>query len=297
MQTQIAVSAAAAALLAFPSAQAQEKSENPEAPRINWTAGPAQVDVGVKAEMRLPESMAFAGAEDTRRILERMGNPTNGDEVGLVVPKAQDQNWFIVYEYRKVGFVKDDEKDKIDAAGLLKSLTEATEASNEERKKMGAAALHVLRWQEPPRYDERTHNLTWATLAHSDDGHDVVNYNVRVLGREGYMSVTLVDDARSYGAAKPAVEQALASFSYKRGSSYAEWVPGDKVAQYGLAGLVAAGAGAAAVKLGLFGTLAKLFAKAGKFIVVGIAALGALAAKLWSAARGRAAARPPSAGA
>jgi uncharacterized membrane-anchored protein len=235
--------------------------------------------------------MAFAGAADTRKILERMGNPTNGDEVGLVIPKAEGQNWFIVYEYRKVGFVKDDDKDRIDADALLKSITEATEESNEERKKMGATALHVLRWAEPPRYDERTHNLTWATLAHSDDGHDVVNYNVRVLGREGFMSVTLVDDAKSWAAAKPAVEQALGAFSYKKGRSYAEWVPGDKVAQYGLTALVAAGAGAAAAKLGFFAVLGKLFAKAGKAILLGIAALGGLVAKLWNSARGKAPAR------
>lgn len=284
---RLALPAALAVALALPA----RASADEEPPKVKWTPGPAQVDVGSTAEMALPESMAFAGAADTRKILERMGNPTNGDEVGLVIPKAEGQNWFIVYEYRKVGFVKDDDKDRIDADALLKSITEATEESNEERKKMGATALHVLRWAEPPRYDERTHNLTWATLAHSDDGHDVVNYNVRVLGREGFMSVTLVDDAKSWAAAKPAVEQALGAFSYKKGRSYAEWVPGDKVAQYGLTALVAAGAGAAAAKLGFFAVLGKLFAKAGKAILLGIAALGGLVAKLWNSARGKAAAR------
>jgi len=280
----------AATLLAVLALALPTRSEDAP-PKIAWTPGPAQVNVGATAEMALPESMAFAGAADTRKILERMGNPTNGDEVGLVIPKAEGQNWFIVYEYRKVGFVKDDDKDRIDADALLKSITEATEESNEERKKMGATALHVLRWAEAPRYDERTHNLTWATLAHSDDGHDVVNYNVRVLGREGFMSVTLVDDAQSWAAAKPAVEQALGAFSYKKGRSYAEWVPGDKVAQYGLTALVAAGAGAAAAKLGFFAVLGKLFAKAGKAIFLGLAALGGLVAKLWNSARGKASAR------
>jgi len=282
------------ALLAGPPARAEEAGQ-PEL-KVEWTSGPARVDVGTAAELALPEGMAFAGAADTQKILQRMGNPTDGSEVGLVVPKDEKQQWIIVYEYRKVGFVKDDEKDKIDAKALLESIQEGTEASNEERVKLGGRPLHVTGWAEPPRYDERSHNLIWATVARSESGRESVNYNVRVLGREGYTSVTLVDSPSSYAAAKPAVEQVLAAFAYKKGSSYAEWRPGDKVAQYGLTALVAAGAGAAAAKLGFFAVLGKFFAKAGKLIVLGIAALGALLAKLWNSARGKAAARPPVAG-
>jgi len=287
--TRLAALWIALALPAF--ARAEQERAEPEPPKVSWTKGPAEVDMGSVATMALPDSMAFAGADDARKLLESMGNPSNGTEMGLVVPRAEGQNWFIVYEYRKVGYVKDEEKDRIDADAILKGITEATEASNDERKKMGVPGLHVVRWVEPPRYDERSHNLVWATLARDDEGHEVVNYNVRVLGREGFTAVTLVDDATSWVASKPAVEQALAAFSYKKGRTYAEWIPGDKVAEYGLTALVAAGAGAAAVKLGFLGYLGKLFAKAGKLIVVGIAALGGLLAKLWSAARGRTAGR------
>ena len=68
----------------------------------------------------------------------------------------------------------------------------------------------------------------------------------------------------------------LASFNYKQGKSYAEFVPGDKVAEYGLVALVAGGAGAAAAKLGLFAWLFKALAKGGKAVVVLV--VGALAA-------------------
>jgi uncharacterized membrane-anchored protein len=106
------------------------------------------------------------------------------------------------------------------------------------------------------------------------------------------MSVTLVDDPKNLARAKPAVDEVLAAFSYKSGKRYAEWVPGDKVSEYGLTALVAAGAGAAAVKLGFLGFLAKLFAKAGKLVVVVLAGLGALGVKFWNALRGKASARP-----
>ena len=207
--------------------------------------------------------------------------PSSGAEVGLLIPTVEGQSWFLIYEYHRVGYIKDDDKDRIDADAILASIRENTEKSNEERKKAGGRAIHVVGWQEPPHYDAATHNLVWSILGRTDDGHETVNYDVRVLGREGYMSVTLVEDPSKLEAAKPALAAALGSLSFKKGKSYAEWVPGDKVAEYGLAGLVAAGAGAAAVKLGFFGALAKLLAKMGKLVVVVIAGLGAAIARAW----------------
>jgi uncharacterized membrane-anchored protein len=287
---------ALALLAAAPAARAEEPSEA-EAPRVSWIAGPAKVDVGSLAEVQLPEPLIFAGEKDAQALLERMGNVVDGSELGLVAPKSDDEGWFIVFEWNPIGYVKDDEKDEIDADELLESIKKGTEDSNGARVKRGGSALHVVGWAEPPHYDSATNNLTWAILAKDDEGGQVVNYNVRVLGRTGVMSVTLVDDPERLAASKPAVESVLAAFSYKTGKKYAEWIPGDKVAEYGLTALVAAGAGAAAVKLGLFAALAKVFAKAGKAIVLGIAALGGVAAKAWNALRGRKAAaaaqRPP----
>lgn len=265
----------------------------PEDVQVEWVKGPTQVDVGdTLAEIKLPDGLAFAGAADARRLLEQMGNLTDGSEQGIIVPRAQDQDWFIVLEWNPIGFVKDDEKDSIDAPALLKSISEATEESNAERKKRGRPGLHVVGWAEPPRYDPVTHNLTWALLGRNDEGGESINYNVRVLGRSGVMSVTLVDSPRNLARAKPAVDSVISGFGYKQGKRYAEWVPGDKVAEYGLTALVAAGAGAAAVKLGLLGVLAKLFAKAGKLVIVALAGVGALGVKLWNALRGKASARP-----
>ena len=279
---------AVALLAATPGARAEEAP--PDA--VAWTPGPATVDLRGLAEVRLPEALAFAGAEDTRKLLDSMGNTTDGSEVGLVVPKADDQSWFIVFEWSAIGYVKDDDKDAIDADALLRSIRDGTEQANEWRKERGLPALHVVGWSQEPRYDERTHNLTWAVLARNESGRETVNYNVRVLGREGVMSVTFVDEPRNLAAARPAVDEVIAAFTYKQGKTYAEWVPGDKVAEYGLTALVAAGAGAAAAKLGLFGVLAKLLGKAGKLVIVLVVGLGAWAVRFWNALRGKASARP-----
>ncbi len=244
-------------------------------PQIRWVRGPSSVDLGGEASLGLGERYVFAGASDTRKLMELMGNTATNTEVGLVAPKAKDEDWIVVFEHHPVGFVKDDEKDKIDKNAILEGIREGTEEGNKVRKQKGIPALHVTGWYEEPHYDPKSHNLVWALLAKNESGSEVVNYNVRVLGRHGYMSVTLVDEPSKLAASKPQVDEVLASFNYKQGKSYAEFVPGDKVAEYGLVALVAGGAGAAAVKLGLFAWLFKALAKGGKAVVVLV--IGALA--------------------
>jgi uncharacterized membrane-anchored protein len=239
------------------------------AAQINWTKGPASVDLGSDvAKIALDQGYVFAGAEDTRRLLREMGNTVDMSELGMVAPTAEGEDWMVIFEYDKSGFVKDDDADEIDKDAILESYQKGTEAANENRKAKGIPALHVTGWFEEPHYDARTHNLIWALRAQEEGGAEVVNYNVRLLGREGYMSVTLVDEPAKLAASKPQVERLLSSFTYKQGKTYAEWVPGDKVAQYGLVALVAGGAGAAAAKAGLFASLAKVIAKGGKAIVL-----------------------------
>jgi uncharacterized membrane-anchored protein len=193
----------------------------------------------------------------------------------------------MVFEYHDVGYVKDDDKDKIDADALLKNITEGTEQANKVRKERGIPGLHVVGWEEKPNYDPVTHNFQWALLARNDDGSEVVNYNLRLLGRGGYMSVTLVEDPKKLAFSKPKMKAVLAGFAYNQGSRYAEWRSGDKIAEYGLAALVAGGAGVAAAKLGLFALLAKFLAKAGKAIVLLIVGIGAAIKRAWEKLTGR----------
>jgi uncharacterized membrane-anchored protein len=247
-----------------------------QAPNVNWVPGPAQVDLGKVAQLELADGYVFLNAADARKLLAAVGNVPDGSELGLVAPAAEDQNWFVVFDYNEVGYVRDDEKDEIDAAAILKGIREGTEEANKVRKQKGVPGLHVVGWQQEPYYDAETHNLSWAILAKDDEGDQVVNFNVRLLGRRGYVSATLVDDATTIAAAQPHLDQIVSAFSYKSGSKYAEFRSGDKVAEYGLMALVAGGAGAAAAKTGLLAAFGKLLAKAGKAIVLLV--VGAVAA-------------------
>jgi len=284
---------AAAALLSGPARAADPAPAEEAEPKYHPTEGPAKVSLGTIAEIDLPEAAVFFGEQETRELLEQMGNITDGDELGLVYPKAEGEDWMIVFEYDDIGYIKDAAKEEIDADELLKNLQEGTEQANVERKKRGHAAMHVTGWAEPPHYDPKTQNLTWATLYRTDAGHEGFNYNVRLLGRTGVMSVTLVDAPEKLAASKVAAERIIAATGFKQGKRYAEWRNGDKVAQYGLTALVAAGAGAAAAKLGFFAVLGKLFAKMGKLVIIVIVAIGGAIAKFWNALRGKVSAPRP----
>ena len=283
----LGITVAMALSLTAAAQQEQAQAAPDPATKIDWVQSPATVDLGREAEVKLDEGYRFANGPDTRKLMESMGNIVDNTEVGLVHPTRDGQDWFMVFEYHPEGYIKDDDKDKIDADALLASIKEGTEAANKVRKERGISGLHIVGWDEKPNYDPTTHNLQWAIRAKDDDGSEVVNYQVRLLGRGGYMSVTLVDDPAKMAESKPEMRKVLAGFDYKAGQTYAEWKPGDKVATYGLAALVAGGAGAAAAKLGFFGVIAKFIGKMGKAIVLVIVAIGAALKKLWESLSGR----------
>lgn len=243
-----------------------------QADEIAWVEGPTTVDLGENlAQVQFDEKYLFTGADETRRIMEQMGNPSDGSEVGMIVPQAEGQDWFLLFEYNPIGYVPDNEKDSLDADAILTSIREGTEEANKIRSERGVAPLHIIGWQDKPYYDEQTHNLTWTVLADSEENgqaYQIVNHNIRLLGRTGYMSVVLVADPEELSGVLPEVKQILNGFSYKTGKRYAEYIQGDKLAGIGLTALIAGGAGAAAANTGLF----KALAKAGKGIVIAILA-------------------------
>jgi uncharacterized membrane-anchored protein len=75
--------------------------------------------------------------------------------------------------------------------------------------------------------------------------------------------------------AQKALGGVLDGYEFKPGERYAEWLPGDKVAEYGLAALVLGGAAAIATKKGFWAVLGTFFAAAWKFIAAAVLGAGA----------------------
>jgi len=265
------------------------KDEQP-AIKINWLTGPKLVTVASGlASINLPKDFLFADEKDTKNLMKYFGNRLSDQEIGSVFPNDESKQWFVIFDYDPMGYVKDDEGKKIDGDKLLKQIKEATEESNKEKSKQGLGEIKIIGWQVAPHYDEKTHNLVWAILAESN-GHKLLNYKTKVLGRYGVTSITLVSNLEELESIKPQLDKIVASYTYNKGKSYADYVPGkDKVAQIGLTALVAGGLGAAAVKTGILAKILLSLKGMFWFAIVGlkklwiliIAGIGALFRKLF----------------
>jgi len=239
---------------------------------LKWTVGPGKATIGSLAELRVPEGARFTDAAGTRKMLEVMHNPTSGSELGLLTNDSLD--WFVIFEFEEIGYVKDADKEKLDSDAMLESLRAGNEAGNEERKKRGWAPITLVGWHTAPFYNKETNNLEWCIKGQSQ-GHDIVNYNTRILGRGGVMSANLLVAPEELDTTLASVKTILRGFSYSQGQKYSEWKSGDKIAKYGLSALVVGGAVGVAAKLGFLGKIAASLGKLWKLVILGFAGLAA----------------------
>ena len=212
---------------------------------LDWVKGPTTVTVSGNSTLKLPEDYVFLDAANTAKFEELTHNLSGGKEV-LIGPRSLQ--WAAYLVFNDEGYVKDDEK--IDAAAILKSLKDSTERANEERRRRGWEEMHIIGWAVPPAYNATTKRLEWATLFESQS-ESGVNFFTKILGRRGVTSVVLVSSPDDQTISVAALNQVLTGYDFNTGERYAEYKPGDKVAEYGLTGLILGGAVAAAAKTGL----------------------------------------------
>ena len=236
---------------------------------LNWKVGPQQVQMFGKSTLQVPKDYLFLGTEDTAKF-EALQKELPGGSQYLFAPR--DFHWQVLFRYSDDGYVKDDES--IDADAILKNIRDSTEQANEERRNRGYDEMEVTGWQTPPHYDSQTHRLEWAIRGRDKRTNDeVVNFNTRILGRGGVMSVVLITSPETLTAGINEFKGTLGGFDYQTGQRYAEYKPGDKIAKYGLAALITGGAAAVAVKTGLWKVILGALVAGWKFIVAGVVAL------------------------
>lgn len=248
-----------------------------------------------KATLNLGEDFYFLGAEDSRRVLvEAWGNPPGSVEgvLGMVFPAGKspiDDTWGAVVTYVADGYVSDADAKDIDYAALLKQLQEGEAADNRARQAEGYAAVNLVGWAQQPTYDAARHNLIWAKeLAFSDSPDHTLNYDVRVLGRSGVLSMNIVAGMNSLQSIGPEAARLMSTASFDAGARYTDYREGvDKKAAYGIGGLVAGGAAlAVAKKAGLIGILLLVLKKGWVVILMAGAAAWRWAGVLFKGKRG-----------
>jgi uncharacterized membrane-anchored protein len=247
---------------------ASEKKDPYE--ELAWKEGPMDGNLRDRATIKVPKGFRFLEHEDAAKLTKLSGNRSSGRELGFL--ENTKEEWAVFFQFDDSGYVKDDEKNSLDADALMESFREGSKSQNEYRKKQGYSAINVIDWHVKPNYNDQTKNLEWSLLLESD-GERFVNYNIKLLGRRGVTEVTLVDSLGKVDATLPEFRSLLKGFSYSSGESYSEFKSGDKISEYGLTALVLGGAAAVGYKVGFFGMLLVAFKKFAKLIIFGVVAV------------------------
>ncbi len=252
---------------------------------LNRRTGEISIANG-KAILNVPETHYFVGAEDARRVLvDTWRNPPDAATgvdgmIFLAGANPYGDTWGAIVQYSADGHVADEEAATMDYANLLADMQRDTETANTWRRENNYPEVRLVNWAEPPHYDASARKLYWAkALAFAGAAEaDTLNYDIRVLGREGYLVISFVAAMAQLQEIRETAPTIMSMAAFTEGNRYADFnASTDRTAAYGIGGLIAGGALAAvAQKAGLF---AVILAFGKKFIVLLIG--GALVLGNW----------------
>jgi uncharacterized membrane-anchored protein len=264
---------------------AEESSEaaarESSGPELTYRTGDVELPNKI-ATLHLGSRFRYLDPAETEKLLVGWGNPPGSETQGAVVPASvepfSDAGWAVIVTYDDEGHIDDADAAEIDYDDMLKDMKAGTEDENSQRKKAGYEAVHLVGWAEKPRYDAATKKLYWAQeLNFEGTENHTLNYEVRVLGREGVLSMNAVASMSQLSQIRSDMGPLIEVAEFNAGQRYADFNPKtDRLAEYGLGALIA---GTVAGKLGLFAKLGVFLLAFKKVIFGAVIALGAGLAK------------------
>lgn len=243
---------------------------------LKYQKGEIQLPGGV-AKLKVPDNFYYLSPADAERVLtEAWGNPAGGESLGMLFPDGMtplDRGaWGVTIDYSEDGHVDDADAKDVDYSGLLADMQEETRTESQERVNHGYESIELVGWAAQPFYDEASHKLHWAKeLKFGDADENTLNYNIRVLGRKGYLRLNFIADMEQLPDIQRNLDAVLAMAEFNDGYRYDQFDPEyDKLAAYGIGGLVA---GKVLAKTGLLAVALVFLKKFGVFILAGLAML------------------------
>lgn len=225
------------------------------------------------AKLEVPKGYKYLDAEQTEYVLtELWGNPSTGEpNLGMLFPDSMspvslDLTYGVEIDYSNEGYIEDSEAKNLDYDDLLAEMQKDVKEASKNRVYQGYEAIELIGWAAEPFYDAANKKLHWAKEIKFGEEEDVVNtlnYNIRILGRGGYLNLNAIGDMDVLSLVQNDVDAILASVDFVEGQKYSDFNPNiDKVAAYGVGGLIA---GKVLAKAGFFAVLLKFW----KFIALG----------------------------
>ena len=223
------------------------KSDSAHLEILNYdTTGSVTIGLGL-AKFEIPKGFKYLNGKQSEYVLHDLwGNPPS-ETLGMIFPEEANNivptTWAIEITYDEDGHVKDDDAKDIKYDELLEQMQKEVKEINPERKKQGYPTFQLTGWASPPYYDEKEKKLHWAKrILFEGDSTETLNYNIRVLGRKGVLILNAIGTMDQLAKIKSQINPILANINFNDGNKYADFDSNaDKVAAYGIGGLIAGG--------------------------------------------------------
>lgn len=222
--------------------------------------------------MDVPEGYKFLEKEQANYVLSDLwGNPDDPTVLGMLLKEGEnplDVSYAIEVSYSEEGYIDDEDAEDLDYDDLLEEMQNDAVANNIELKNLGYPTADLVGWAAAPFYDKENHKLHWAKELKFDTSEsNTLNYNIRVLGRKGFITLNVIGDMNVLSDVQQNIDPILTSTTFNPGNQYSDFNPDiDEVAAYGIGGLIA---GKVLAKAGFFALIAKFW----KFIAIGAVAI------------------------
>lgn len=204
------------------------------------------IDLAHSIHLSIDDKFYFLDTAGARKVLEEMwNNPPDPDILGMILPASisplHDSSWGVVLTFEDIGYVSDDDAVSIDYDELLEQMKADTRSESKARVEQGYDPIELVGWAQDPKYDFQNKRLHWAKeLRFGDAETNTLNYNIRVLGREGVLQMNYVASMDDLEEINASIGDMMAQVSFGEGKKYTDFVAGaDKVAAIGIGGLIA----------------------------------------------------------
>ncbi|MGQ8874299.1 DUF2167 domain-containing protein [Paenibacillus sp. TSA_86.1] len=206
-----------------------------------WVVGPSTVSLDGKASLELPANFSFLSKTDTQRSMLDTGNQPNGNEIGSMYSNDPMGSWSVIFEYVQSGHIHDDDENQLDAHELLSNYIRWEVEHNRDATEENE--LHVTGWEVEPEYSPSSHQLIYALGFKDSYEQALVNYNVNLLTREGYITAILVTQKANLEQSRAAFEETvLQHLTVNPGYKYEDYNDKtDQTSRLGLNSLVLGG--------------------------------------------------------
>lgn len=235
---------------------------------LNYETGAVMLPGG-KIKLNVPAGFKYLNAEQSKFILTDLWeNPPREDVLGMIFPAtstlSDENSYAFIISFDPIGYVKDKDADDINYDDLMKEMKKEEATENTRRESLGYDAIHMIGWAQQPYYDKVNKVLHWAKeLRFGQDEYSTLNYDVRILGRHGVLSMNAIGTMETLPAVKKDIDKVLLIPSFTDGNRYQDFdSKTDEVAAWTVGGLVAG----------------KVLAKAGAFKFLKIIIIGLIAA-------------------